>query len=77
MKEIRVNVLLLALIGVGLVIGLSFFLKDDHLVALGGALVGAIGATMTKLVDPPAPPDDPKVPASVVIAMLDAEKDGE
>lgn len=70
MKEIRVNVLLITLMGVALCLGLSVVLDADHLVAIGGAIVGAIGATMTKLVDPPPPPQEPSVPASTVDRLL-------
>ena len=72
MKEIRTNVLLLALFGIFLCLGMSFFLEDDqYLIGIAGGIVGAIAATMKELINPPQPPDPPSVPANTVDKILD------
>lgn len=69
-KEFRPNVLILTLLAVGLCWLLSDRLENGDLAMLAAGIVGAIGATMTKLVDPPAPPPDPAVPSSTVEHIL-------
>lgn len=71
MKELRTNVLALTLIATALVVILSLWLEANDLAMLAASIIGAIGATMTKLVDPPAPDPDPAVPASTVKEILE------
>ena len=70
MKELRTNVLALTLMAVVLCCVLGLWLDTSDLAMLGAGIIGAIGATMTKLVDPPAPTQEPTVPASVVERLL-------
>ena len=78
MKEFRINVLVLALIGALLLVGFAFALADstdvgakEVLIALGGALIGAIASTMTKLVEPMPGPPERNVPAETVDKLID------
>ena len=71
MKELRTNVLALTAMAVVLCCVLGLWLDTSDLAMLGAGIIGAIGATMTKLVDPPTPPQEPTVPASTADRMLD------
>lgn len=51
-KDVRLNVLLLALLAALLIVGLVFFGASDGVMALASALVGAIGAVMLRLTEP-------------------------
>lgn len=70
-SEIKVNILVLALIGAALIGVLAFALEDSADMVFGAAsvLLGAFAAVMRDLL---APPPSPVVPADVVMAMLKA-----
>lgn len=81
MKEIRFNVLALAAIGALVLCGFAWALggssdvgAKEVLIALGGALIGAIASTMTKLVEPLPEPPERNVPAQTVEQLLDVFK---
>ena len=62
-KEIRINVLALAAIAAAMIGGLAFLLDAGTIETLAFGLITAIGTTLGKLVDPPAAPPPPVVPA--------------
>ena len=71
MKEIRVNVLVLALFGVGLCVGMGWFLAEGDIAMIVGVLIGGLVSVMTKLVQPPDPEVDPMVPSHIVEKLIE------
>ena len=75
--RLRLNVLVLSVVGALLVIGLAILLPQESVavIALGGGLIGAVGGVMRELVAPP--PEDPpqevdtSVPLPAVLAVID------
>ncbi len=59
--EVRVNVLALSVVGGIVVGGLSLFLEPSDVAMLGASYIGAIGATLSKLTEPPAPEPPPTI----------------
>ena len=74
MSKIKLNILLLTMIGAGLLIWMAHLFpgEGDNILIAAGGLIGLIGALGKELV---APEPDPSVPASVVHDLLKVMKD--